>query len=40
VEIHDMNYGLQHGTFFNKKKPLTIEARFTVEEKIPKKQKP
>lgn len=28
AEIHDLDYGLEHGTFFNPQRPLTIEERF------------
>ncbi len=31
VEIHDLDFGPQRGTFFTKQKPLTLEARFSAK---------
>jgi hypothetical protein len=40
VEIHDLNFGPRHGAFFNKKNPLTLDARFGGEDSGRKKRKP
>jgi hypothetical protein len=38
AEIHDLDFGLERGTFFNKQLPLTLETRF--EQTKQKKKKP
>lgn len=37
-EIHDLNYGTAYGTFFNKQRPLSLEARFAEVGKQTKKK--
>jgi hypothetical protein len=32
-EIHDLDFGPSHGTFFNKQRPLTLTDRFTTTRK-------
>ena len=27
-EVHDLHFGADHGTFFNRQPPLTLEGRF------------
>ncbi|MGD0962123.1 MAG: hypothetical protein ABSB19_20115, partial [Methylomonas sp.] len=33
AEVHDLDYGPERGTFFNKQQPLTIESRFEGNQK-------
>lgn len=37
AEIHDLDFGAAHGTFFNQKQPLTVEARFPEQPQQKKK---
>jgi len=38
VEIHDLNFGPERGTYFNKQRPLTLEERFSDGKKRAKKK--
>jgi hypothetical protein len=37
-EIHDLNFGPAHGTFFTAQRPLTLEDRFEKKQKRKKKK--
>jgi len=37
-EIHDLNFGVAHGTFFTAQRPLTLEDRFGKKQKRKKKK--
>jgi hypothetical protein len=36
-EIHDLHFGTDHGSLFNRQRPLTLEERFSDERRIKKK---